>query len=113
VGCFGDKSIDRDFPYEKQISNMKTSDCISECASNQYSYAGTQNDLCYCGYNFGKYGSSKCRQKCPGDKNDICGENNAGSEANSVYEILCKLIYFIILCCSIAVETHVLFLNYF
>ena len=92
MGCFTDYSNNKDFSYEIQISNMKTSDCISECATKQYAYAGLRNDICSCGNSFGKHGfAAKCITKCAGDKKDLCGTDSLNDKANSVYEVLCKL----------------------
>jgi len=87
---------------------MKTSDCITECAAQQYVYAATQNDICYCGFTYGKYGiSTNCKKICPGDSGDICGNDQPSDKiSNSVYEVLCKI-------CILLYVSYIKLLMYF
>ena len=84
-GCFKDQTDNPDLPYKSpERSAFKTiSDCVKDCASKFFIYAALQNaESCFCGNSFGRYGpSNKCRQKCQGAPNEVCG----GLDSNSVY----------------------------
>ena len=84
VGCFGDRGMTRDLPYEPYDNTGNTAErCVAACTSHGYLYAGTQySDQCYCGDTYGAYGlSTGCTSVCGGNPMEICG----GAYANSVY----------------------------
>jgi hypothetical protein len=67
VGCFADKTDDRDLPFRK--SRYELDDCALACGG--FNYFGRQfNGECWCGNSFGKHGQA-ADEKCACDSDDI------------------------------------------
>lgn len=67
VGCFRDKTDDRDLPFRK--SRYQLNDCALACGG--FSYFGRQfNGECWCGDSFGKHGQA-ADEECACDSDDI------------------------------------------
>ena len=63
IGCFVDKGL-RDLPESMGV--MTTDECLEACRNGGYTFIGRQYyDQCFCGDNFGKYGSANdCGNGC-------------------------------------------------
>jgi len=82
VGCFYDRSDDRDLPFSPPVTPVTVKTCLAGCTSHYYAYAGLQGGgECYCGGSYGKYGLGQCDSPCKEHQNTTCG----GHSANSVY----------------------------
>jgi len=67
VGCFRDKTDDRDLPFRK--SRYQLNDCALACGG--FRYFGRQfNGECWCGDSFGKHGQA-ADEECACDSDDI------------------------------------------
>ena len=102
LGCYNDdKWLDdnyrliksRALPHEVKSFSSKQ-DCVDQCASNGFLYAGLQNgDLCFCGNFFDVYGrarDSECNLKCRKPNEAVTYTDNmfqscGGRWRNSVY----------------------------
>ena len=57
--------------------------CVTYCNAAGYSYAGTQNQQCFCGNTLLPGATTAtCVQQCPGDKTEACG----GTQKMSIYQ---------------------------
>ncbi|CAH1781368.1 unnamed protein product [Owenia fusiformis] len=85
IGCFNDKSNDRDLSEEPLvgIDGMSARLCVRHCSSFGYGYAGVQRGTdCYCGNSYGKYGpNNKCNVPCSSEPETNCG----GRFVNFIY----------------------------
>lgn len=77
VGCYADRSPDRDLPVAVSVRNITPTTCRMACKDAGHAYAGLQYGyLCRCGDNYGKYqrlAEEQCSTACKGDKTQICG----------------------------------------
>ncbi|XP_015764682.1 PREDICTED: xylosyltransferase oxt-like [Acropora digitifera] len=77
VGCFEDKSSERDLPRVLSVSHLTPDTCRTACQNAGHAYAGVQYGyLCRCGDTYGKYGKipdEECNALCSGDKMQKCG----------------------------------------
>lgn len=77
VGCFEDKSPDRDLPTVLSVPHLTPDSCRSACQGAGHAYAGVQYGyLCRCGNSYGKYTKvpdEECNALCSGDKAQKCG----------------------------------------
>ncbi|XP_068701664.1 sialate:O-sulfotransferase 2-like [Montipora capricornis] len=105
IGCYkDDKVIDqtgfrlvnsRALGFQVE-SFYSVQDCVDQCATKGFLYAGLQNgDLCFCGNDFDKYGRAddlECNIKCRKPDEDVTITNNpfdscGGRWRNSVYAV--------------------------
>ena len=77
VGCYEDKSPDRDLPTILSVPNLTPDSCRSGCQGAGHAYAGVQYGyLCRCGDSYGKYtkvSDEECNALCVGDRAQKCG----------------------------------------
>ncbi|XP_078372522.1 uncharacterized protein LOC144656163 isoform X2 [Oculina patagonica] len=77
VGCYEDKSPDRDLPTILSVSHLTPDSCRSACQGAGHAYAGVQYGyLCRCGDSYGKYtkvSDEECNALCVGDRSQKCG----------------------------------------
>jgi len=77
VGCYEDKSPDRDLPTILSVPNLTPDSCRSACQGAGHAYAGVQYGyLCRCGDSYGKYtkvSDEECNALCVGDRAQKCG----------------------------------------
>ncbi|XP_068696664.1 uro-adherence factor A-like isoform X2 [Montipora foliosa] len=77
VGCFEDKSSERDLPRVLSVPHLTPDSCRTACQNAGHAYAGVQYGyLCRCGDTYGKYGKvpdEECNALCTGDKAQKCG----------------------------------------
>ncbi|KAK3701358.1 hypothetical protein QZH41_000487 [Actinostola sp. cb2023] len=77
VGCYADRSPDRDLPFPVSVRKLTPTTCRMACKDDGQAYAGLQYGyLCRCGNSYGKYtrlAEEQCSTACKGDKTQICG----------------------------------------
>ncbi|XP_022808811.1 uncharacterized protein LOC111345783 isoform X2 [Stylophora pistillata] len=77
VGCYEDKSPDRDLPSIVSVPKLTPDSCRSACRTAGHAYAGVQYGyLCRCGDSYGKYtkvSDEECNTHCTGDHAQKCG----------------------------------------
>lgn len=77
VGCYEDKSPDRDLPTILSVPSLTPDSCRSACQGAGHAYAGVQYGyLCRCGDSYGKYtkvSDEECNALCVGDRSQKCG----------------------------------------
>ncbi|KAJ7331603.1 hypothetical protein OS493_019188 [Desmophyllum pertusum] len=77
VGCYEDKSPDRDLPTILSVPSLTPDKCRSACQGAGHAYAGVQYGyLCRCGDSYGKYtkvSDEDCNARCVGDHAQKCG----------------------------------------
>ena len=77
IGCFEDKSSERDLPRVLSVPHLTPDSCRTACQNAGHAYAGVQYGyLCRCGDTYGKYGKvpdEECNALCTGDKAQKCG----------------------------------------
>ena len=77
VGCYEDKSPDRDLPTILSVPKLTPDSCRSACQGAGHAYAGVQYGyLCRCGDSYGKYtkvSDEECNALCVGDRSQKCG----------------------------------------
>ncbi|XP_046745931.1 putative tyrosine-protein kinase Wsck [Diprion similis] len=74
-GCFRNLEANLDFPVLAVSHPSSPSECIRECGSRYYMFAGLMNDQqCYCGSEYGRNGlSSGCTVYCVAEPTALCG----------------------------------------
>ncbi|KAF7396504.1 hypothetical protein HZH66_007366 [Vespula vulgaris] len=81
-GCFKSPAVDPDLSSLISSRITAPTECIEQCHSFDYMFAGLQNgQRCYCGSKFGKNGLSNSCIPCIADAFKFCG----GQEAMSIY----------------------------
>ncbi|KAL2742134.1 putative tyrosine-protein kinase Wsck [Vespula maculifrons] len=81
-GCFKSPAVDPDLSSLISSRITAPTECIEQCHSFDYMFAGLQNgQRCYCGSKFGKNGLSNSCIPCIADTFKFCG----GQEAMSIY----------------------------
>ncbi|KZC09944.1 PREDICTED: putative tyrosine-protein kinase Wsck [Dufourea novaeangliae] len=82
-GCFRSSVLDPDLPTLILNRASIPAECIKECRSRYYMFAGLMNgQQCFCGSNYGRKGiSTSCTLPCTADPNNYCGSQ----EAMSIY----------------------------
>ncbi|XP_066582080.1 putative inactive tyrosine-protein kinase Wsck [Prorops nasuta] len=80
-GCFDSSSYDPALPVSTLINANTPAECIKECQSRYFMFAGLMNShQCYCGSKYGKTGFSKdCTIPCTADLTNFCGAATAMS----------------------------------
>ena len=77
VGCYEDKSPERDLSKIVSVSNLTPDSCRTACLEAGHAYAGVQYGyLCRCGDSYGKYNKlpdEQCNAACVGDHAQKCG----------------------------------------
>ncbi|XP_046623178.1 putative tyrosine-protein kinase Wsck [Neodiprion virginianus] len=74
-GCYRNLEADVDFPVLAVNHPSSPSECIRECGSRYYMFAGLMNDQqCYCGSEYGRSGPSLgCTIYCVAEPTALCG----------------------------------------
>ncbi|XP_076236881.1 putative inactive tyrosine-protein kinase Wsck [Calliopsis andreniformis] len=81
-GCFRSSVSDPDLPTLILSHIGVPAECIKECRSHYYMFAGLMNQRCYCGSKYGRKGlSTSCNVPCSLDPKNYCGSQ----EAMSIY----------------------------
>ncbi|KAG7208338.1 hypothetical protein KM043_014574 [Ampulex compressa] len=82
-GCFKSSTLDPDLPSLILSRASSPSECVKECRSRYFMFAGLMNgQQCYCGNKFGRNGwSNACTLPCATDPQNYCGSH----EAISIY----------------------------
>nr|XP_012135044.1 PREDICTED: putative tyrosine-protein kinase Wsck [Megachile rotundata] len=82
-GCFQSSVSDPDLPTLILNHASMPTECIKECHSRYYMFAGLMNgQQCFCGSKYGRKGlSNSCVDPCPTDPSNYCGSQ----EAMSIY----------------------------
>ena len=77
MGCFEDKSHDRDLPNLMPMEDLTPARCRIQCKDKGFAYSAVQYGyLCHCGDTYGKHDKipdEKCSSKCKGDPEQTCG----------------------------------------
>ncbi|XP_053972542.1 putative inactive tyrosine-protein kinase Wsck [Hylaeus volcanicus] len=82
-GCFRSSVLDPDLPTLILNHAGTPTECINQCRSRYYMFAGLMNgQQCFCGSNYGRKGiSASCTLPCTAEPNNFCGSQ----EAMSIY----------------------------
>ncbi|OAD46971.1 Putative tyrosine-protein kinase Wsck [Eufriesea mexicana] len=80
-GCFKSSTLDPDLPTLILNRANTPTECIKECRSRYYMFAGLMNGQhCFCGSTYGRKGvSTSCTVLCIADPNNYCGSQDAVS----------------------------------
>ena len=80
-GCFQSSVLDPDLPTRILTHVTVPADCIKECRSHYYMFAGLMNgQQCFCGSKYGRKGlSTSCIVPCSSDPSNYCGSQDAMS----------------------------------
>ncbi|XP_003485255.1 ephrin type-A receptor 3-like [Bombus impatiens] len=80
-GCFRSSALDPDLPTLILNHANTPTECIKECRSRYYMFAGLMNgQQCFCGSRYGRRGiSTSCTFLCIADQNNYCGSQDAMS----------------------------------
>ena len=85
MGCYVDKTPDRDLDVAVSVAELTPDACRVACKDAGHAYAGVQYGyLCRCGDNYGKYSKvteEECNSACRGDSSQKCG----GFYRSSIY----------------------------
>ncbi|KAK2029668.1 WSC-domain-containing protein, partial [Colletotrichum zoysiae] len=88
--CYTDSTNRRALLYKVPISKFSAAQCVSQCDSLGYKYAGVEyGSECYCGNSIdggNTPASSGCDMPCDGNRLDKCG----GAGRINIYEFNCK-----------------------
>jgi hypothetical protein len=70
-GCYRDSYYPRDLSGTKtRFNDNYPNKCIKHCRGQGFAYAGVQNNDCFCGQTFGRYGkisTRECNRQCVGN----------------------------------------------
>ena len=78
-GCFRSSVSDPDLPTLILSRASIPAECVQECRSRYYMFAGLMNgQQCFCGSKYGRNGiSTSCALPCTDDPNNYCGSQDA------------------------------------
>ena len=78
-GCFRSSVSDPDLPTLILSRASIPAECVKECRSRYYMFAGLMNgQQCFCGSKYGRNGiSTSCTLPCTDDPNNYCGSQDA------------------------------------
>ncbi|KAK2703220.1 xylosyltransferase oxt-like isoform X2 [Artemia franciscana] len=80
IGCFMHNKTENILPYNSSFEDNSVTSCVNNCTLAGRTYAGVQNQECYCGDDallLTNRSETSCNVLCPGNNSQTCGGNEA------------------------------------